>query len=164
MPNAKLFGPDGVADPGSFTKELPAAVQAQTVPDGPDAWRRTSYPPDGQKFYKDYETEYGTKPADVAPYAVYGYEAMLVVLDAIAKGGDDRQATSSTPSSPPRDGAACSARTRSTRTATRRSPIYGAYSVKDGELVFDRAIKAQPVRNRIALRTSPGAGLPAPGD
>ena len=49
-------------------------------------------PPAGQKFYKDYEAEYGEPQDEIDPYAVYGYEAMSVVCDAIAKGGDDRKA------------------------------------------------------------------------
>ena len=54
-------------------------------------------PPDelpaaGKKFYKDYEAEYGEPQDEIDPYAIFGYEAMSVVCDAIAKGGDDRKA------------------------------------------------------------------------
>jgi len=138
MPNAKLFGPDGMAV-AELTKEIPTAVQAQsylTVPTlAPD-----ELPPDGQKFYKDYQIEYGTKPADVAPYAVYGYEAMLDVLDAIAKGGDDRQAVI--------DAFFATKKTESVfgpyeidDDGDTTLTSYGAYRVKDGKLVFDRVIK-----------------------
>jgi branched-chain amino acid transport system substrate-binding protein len=139
MPNAKLIGPDGMAA-AELTKELPAAVQAQTYLTLPTL-SPDELPPDGQKFYKDYEAEYGTKPEDVAPYAVYGYEAMLDVLDAIAKGGDDRQAV-------------IDAMFATKKTDSVFGPYeidddgdttltsYGAYRVKDGALVFDRVIKA----------------------
>jgi branched-chain amino acid transport system substrate-binding protein len=90
MPDAKLFGPDGVATV-DFTKELEDDVAKQTymtvasVP--PD-----ELPPAGQQFYKDYEAEYGEPRDEIDPYAIFGYEAMAVVCDAIAQGGDDRAA------------------------------------------------------------------------
>jgi branched-chain amino acid transport system substrate-binding protein len=139
MPDAKLFGPDGVATP-DFTKEIPADVQEQTymtvatVP--PD-----ELPPAGQQFYKDYEAEYGVAQEDVQPYAVYGYEAMAVVCDAIAEGGDDRAAVIDA----------------FFATKGRESPLgtydidpdgdttlttYGGYKAEGGKLVFDKVIKA----------------------
>ena len=39
---------------------------------------------------------------------------------------------------------------------------YGAYRVKDGKLVFDRVIKAQPVRNRIASDVAGGWSFQPP--
>jgi branched-chain amino acid transport system substrate-binding protein len=138
MPNAKLFGPDGFTDE-TFTKELPAAVQAQTYLTVPTV-APDELPPEGQKFYKDYEVEYGKKPEEVAPYAVYGYEAMLDVLDAIAKGGDDRQAVI--------DAFFATKKTDSVfgpyeidDDGDTTLTTYGAYRVKDGKLVFDRAVK-----------------------
>lgn len=50
------------------------------------------YPPAGQEFFKNYKSTYG---ADPEPYAIYGYEAMSAVLEAIKAAGDkgnDRQA------------------------------------------------------------------------
>src|SRR4051812_18289139 len=70
MPNAKLIGPDGMAAE-ELTKELPAAVQAQTYLTVPTI-APSELPPDGQKFYKDYEVAYGKKQDEIAPYAVYG--------------------------------------------------------------------------------------------
>jgi branched-chain amino acid transport system substrate-binding protein len=139
MPNAKLIGPDGFTDE-TFTKELPAAVQAQTYLTVPTV-APDELPPEGQKFYKDYEVAYGKKPEQVAPYAVYGYEAMLDVLDAIAKGGDDRQAVI--------DAFFATKKTESVfgpyeidDDGDTTLTTYGAYRVKDGKLVFDRVIKA----------------------
>jgi branched-chain amino acid transport system substrate-binding protein len=91
LPNAKLFGPDGVAET-TFTKELPADVQKRTyitvaTIDPKD------YGPEGQKFFKDYAAKYGDKSPQ--PYAIYGYEAMALTLDAMKRAGDkcsDRQA------------------------------------------------------------------------
>jgi branched-chain amino acid transport system substrate-binding protein len=140
MPDAKLFGPDGVATV-DFVKEIPADVQKQTymtvasVP--PD-----ELPPAGQQFYKDYEAEYGEPQDEIDPYAVFGYEAMAVVCDAIAEGGDDRAAVIDAFFS----------------TKGRESPLgtydidpdgdttltdYGGYKAVGGKLVFDKVIKAQ---------------------
>ncbi len=141
MPDAKLFGPDGVATP-DFTGGIPAEVQKQTfltvafLP--PD-----ELPPAGQQFYKDFEAEYGTPQDEVEPYAVFGYEAMAVVCDSIAQGGDDRAAVIEAFFS----------------TKGRESPLgtydidadgdttltdYGAYRAEGGKLVFDKVIKKQP--------------------
>ncbi len=90
MPDAKLFGPDGMATV-DFTKEIPEEVQAQTYLTAPTL-APDELPPAGQQFYKDYEAEYGEPQDEIDPYAVYGYEAMSVVCDSIAQGGDDRQA------------------------------------------------------------------------
>ncbi len=91
LPNAKLFGPDGVAET-TFTKELPPDVQKRTyitvaTIDPKD------YGPEGQKFFKDYAAKYGDK--NPQPYAIYGYEAMALALDAMKRAGSkcsDRQA------------------------------------------------------------------------
>jgi branched-chain amino acid transport system substrate-binding protein len=143
-PDIKLYGPDGVAETG-FTDPaeggIPANVQRQvklTVATlDPD-----SYPPDGRKFFSDYEKEYGE--ANPNPYAVYGYEAMDLILDTCDRLGSD-----------------CSDRQKLIDglygTKGRKSVLgtydidengdttltdYGVYRVKDGELVFDETIKA----------------------
>jgi branched-chain amino acid transport system substrate-binding protein len=140
MPDAKLFGPDGVATV-DFTKEIPADVQAQSYLTAPTL-SPDELPPAGQKFYKDFEAEYGEPQNEIDPYAVYGYEAMGIVCDSIAQGGDDRQAVIDAFFS----------------TKGRESPLgtydidpdgdttlsdYGGYKAEGGKLVFDKVIKAQ---------------------
>jgi branched-chain amino acid transport system substrate-binding protein len=139
MPDAKLFGPDGVATV-DFTKEIPAKVQAKSYLTAPTL-SPDELPPAGQQFYKDYEAEYGEPQNEIDPYAVYGYEAMAVVCDAIAEGGDDRKAVVDAFFS----------------TKGRESPLgtydidpdgdttlsdYGGYKAEGGKLVFDKVIKA----------------------
>jgi branched-chain amino acid transport system substrate-binding protein len=139
MPDAKLFGPDGVATV-DFTKEIPANVQKQTYLTAPTL-SPDELPPAGQQFYKDYEAEYGEPQDEIDPYAVYGYEAMAVVCDAIATGGDDRKAVIDAFFS----------------TKGRESPLgvydidadgdttlsdYGGYRAEGGKLTFDKVIKA----------------------
>jgi branched-chain amino acid transport system substrate-binding protein len=82
-PGIKLFGPDGVAET-SFTSKLPADAQKNTyitvgTIDPKD------YPPEGQKFFKDFKAKYGGGQPE--PYAIYGYEAMSLMLDAMKRAG-----------------------------------------------------------------------------
>jgi branched-chain amino acid transport system substrate-binding protein len=139
MPDAKLFGPDGVATV-DFTAEIPAKVQAQSYLTAPTL-SPDELPPAGQQFYKDYEAEYGEPQDEIDPYAVYGYEAMAIACDAIAEGGDDRQAVIDA----------------FFATKGRESPLgtydidpdgdttlsdYGGYKAEGGKLVFDKVLKA----------------------
>jgi branched-chain amino acid transport system substrate-binding protein len=91
LPDATLWGPDGVAT-SPFTNDLP-----------PDVAERThltvatinpkDYGPKGQKFYADFKSKYKQKV--IQPYAIYGYEAMDVILDSMDRAGakcNDRQA------------------------------------------------------------------------
>jgi branched-chain amino acid transport system substrate-binding protein len=85
MPNAKLFGPDGVAA-NAFTKDVPPSIAKRTyitvaTIDPKD------YPPEGQKFFKDFSSKYGVAQSKIDPYAIYGYEAMSVVLDSLKRAG-----------------------------------------------------------------------------
>jgi branched-chain amino acid transport system substrate-binding protein len=48
-----------------------------------------AYPPDGRDFFRHYAGRYGDRAPD--PYAIYGYEAMQLVLDAVAARGANRQ-------------------------------------------------------------------------
>jgi branched-chain amino acid transport system substrate-binding protein len=143
LPEAKLFGPDGVAESGfSDPKEggIPANVAAKvkvTVATlSPD-----EYPPDGQKFFDDFSAKYGEKNPD--PYAIYGYEAMRLVLDALERAEDptDRQAVID---------AIFDTKGRESVLGTydidengdTTLTDYGVYTVEGGELTFDRTIKA----------------------
>jgi branched-chain amino acid transport system substrate-binding protein len=95
LPDAKLFGSSGVAeeaftDPGKggIPPEVAerVVITAATLP-------RDRYPPAGQRFFRDFEREYGEE--NPATFAIYGYEAMALVLDAMKRAGDkanDREA------------------------------------------------------------------------
>ena len=140
MPDAKLFGPDGMATV-DFTKEIPAEVQAQTFLTAPTV-SPDELPPAGQKFYDDFEAEYGEPPDEIDPYAVYGYEAMDAVLRR-DRAGRRRPA---------------GRHRRFFATEDRECPLgtysidddgdttlttYGGYIAKGGKLVFDKAIEQQ---------------------
>lgn len=89
LPDAKLYGPDGNCESG-FTnpakKGIPAAVGKKfkcTVA----TLDLTSYP-GGQEFLDAFKGKHGGQTPD--PYAIYGYEAMQLVIDTIKAGGTDR--------------------------------------------------------------------------
>jgi branched-chain amino acid transport system substrate-binding protein len=87
LPDAKLYGPDGVCESGFVDPEqggIPANVAPRfkcTSPTLPTS----ELPPEGQEFFANYEEKYGEKTPD--PYAIYGYEAMRLALDAIQRSG-----------------------------------------------------------------------------
>jgi branched-chain amino acid transport system substrate-binding protein len=147
-PNAKLFGDDGVAVT-TFTKPLPKAIAAKTyitvaTIDPKD------YPPEGQKFFKDFASTYGGQPET---YAIYGYEAMALALDAMKRAGDKCS-----------DKAAVSAEVYKTK--GRKSVLgtysidkdgdttindFGRYLVKDGALKFQKSVKVAKDSNNKPL-------------
>ena len=89
LPDAKLYGPDGVAesafaDPkgGGIPANVANRVKVTVATLSPD-----EYPPEGQKFFDDFEAKYGEANPD--PYSIYGYEAMKLVIDTCAELGAD---------------------------------------------------------------------------
>ena len=140
MPTAKLFGPDGVAET-AFTTKLGSSVEKVTYITNPTLDPKL-YPASGQEFFKTYKAKYG---ADPEAYAIYGYEAMGVLLEAIKNAGakgNDRQAVID-----------------AFFKIKNRESVLGTYSIDEngdttlsdyggdrvvgGKLVFDKVIKAQ---------------------
>jgi branched-chain amino acid transport system substrate-binding protein len=144
LPDAKLYGPDGVSNPeffvtseGGLPPEIASKVKVTVATLSPD-----QYPPDGRRFFDEYMETYGVSSVD--PYAIYGYEAMRLILDTCEQLGPD-----------------CSDRQAMIdalfQTSGRESVLgtydidhngdttiadYGVYRIEDGELVFDQTIKA----------------------
>jgi branched-chain amino acid transport system substrate-binding protein len=144
IPDAKLYGPDGVSNPeffvpdeGGIPADVAAKVKVTVATLSPD-----QYPPEGQRFFDEYKQTYDVTSVD--PYAIYGYEAMKLVLDTCERLGPD-----------------CTDRDALIdalfETKGRESVLgtydidengdttitdYGVYGVEDGELVFDQTIKA----------------------
>jgi branched-chain amino acid transport system substrate-binding protein len=140
MPTAKLFGPDGVAE-SPFSTKLGSKVEKQTYVTNPTLDPKL-YPKSGQEFFKDYKAKYGKDPE---PYAIYGYEAMSVALQAIQNAGDkgnDRQAVID---------AFYKIKNRQSVLGTysidqngdTTLTDYGGNRIEGGKLVFDKVIKAQ---------------------
>jgi branched-chain amino acid transport system substrate-binding protein len=147
LPDAKLYGPDGVAESGFADPAeggIPADVQARTkltvATLSPD-----EYPPEGQEFFKDFEAEYGEPNPD--PYAIYGYEAMRLVLDTCKELGDqctDHQAfIEALFNTKGRDSVLGTYDIDENGDTTVTD--YGVYTIEGGELKFDQTIKAEGV-------------------
>jgi branched-chain amino acid transport system substrate-binding protein len=141
-PDIKMFGPDGVAE-SAFTEKL-GDIEANVFVTAPTLDPKF-YPESAQKFFDNFKSKYGKDPE---PYAIYGYEAMSVALDAIERAGDK---------------AGSSAEGRKAivdaffQTKGRESVLgtydidengdttlsdYGGYTVKGGKLTFSKVIKA----------------------
>jgi branched-chain amino acid transport system substrate-binding protein len=144
LPDAKLYGPDGVSNPeffvadeGGLPPDVGGKVKVTVATLSPD-----QYPADGQRFFDEYMQSYDVTSVD--PYAIYGYEAMRLVLDTCEQLGPD-----------------CSDKQAMIdalfQTKGRESVLgtydidengdttitdYGVYRIENGELVFDQTIKA----------------------
>ena len=87
LPDATLWGPDGVAT-STFTNDLPPDIAERTFITVATI-NPKDYGPKGQTFFEDFKSQY--KQDVVQPYAIYGFEAMDVVLDAMDRAGDALQ-------------------------------------------------------------------------
>jgi branched-chain amino acid transport system substrate-binding protein len=88
----RFFGSDGIAergftDPreGGISPRLARRVLLTVATLAPHA-----YPPSGRAFFERYAQRFGDSEPD--PYAVYGYEAMQLLLDAVSTVGASRSA------------------------------------------------------------------------
>jgi branched-chain amino acid transport system substrate-binding protein len=144
LPDAKLYGPDGVAestfyDPaeGGLPADVSARIKVTVATLSPD-----EYSEEGRRFFADYEEAYGE--ANPNPYAIYGYEAASLILDVLerAENATDRNAV----------------RQALFETTDRESVLgtysvdengdttlttYGVYRIEDGLLAFDRAVESR---------------------
>jgi branched-chain amino acid transport system substrate-binding protein len=145
VPNAKLYGPDGVCESG-FTnpkkKGIPTALGKRFTCSV--ATLDLKAVPGGPQFVNAYAQRYGDKNPD--PYAIYGYEAMKLGLDTVKGLGDkgsDKTAVLD---------ALFATKNRKSVLGTysfdkngdTSLTDYGIYKVgPDGNPTFDHAIKAQ---------------------
>ena len=120
------------------------------------------YPPAAQEFFTTFEEKYGKAPE---PYAIYGYEAMKVALLAIENAGDkgnDRQAVIDA-FFQIKDRESVLGKYSIDENGDTTLSDYGGNNIKDGELVFDKVIKAADVSAIHALsRLGAGPRGPAP--
>lgn len=144
LPNAKLYGPDGVCESG-FTsakkKGIPAALAAR-FKCSVATLNLDSYP-GGKQFLQAYKAKYGNETPD--PYAIYGYEAMKLFIDTIKglgdKGSDKTAVLDALFATKNRDSALGSYSFDQNGDTTLTD--YGIYTVgPDGNPKFDTAVKA----------------------
>jgi branched-chain amino acid transport system substrate-binding protein len=145
VPNAKIYAPDGFCESGWVSPKeggvptsLDSRLQCTVATLSPD-----SYPPSGKQFFQQYEAKYGK--GNLNPYAIYGYAAMSLALDAIKRAGDkgnDRQAVIdqlfATKNLPSVLGTYSIDKNGDTSVTD-----YGLYKVSNGEIVFSKTIKPQ---------------------
>jgi branched-chain amino acid transport system substrate-binding protein len=143
LPDAKLYGPDGICEAGfSDPKEggIPAGVASKfkcTVATlSPD-----EYPPEGQEFFTQFEETYGEENPD--PYAIYGYEAMRLALDAIERSGSGEKADILTALFDTQDRQSVLGTYSIDDNGDTTLTDYGVYTVEGGELQFDQTIQAE---------------------
>jgi branched-chain amino acid transport system substrate-binding protein len=145
LPDAQLYGPDGVAesgfaDPaeGGIPENVASRVKVTVATLSPD-----QYPPEGRKFFEDFEAEYGEPNPD--PYAIYGYEAMNLVLDTCEQLGPDctdkQQMIDALFNTKGRESVLGTYDIDENGDTTLTD--YGVYTIKGGELEFDQTIKAE---------------------
>jgi branched-chain amino acid transport system substrate-binding protein len=145
LPEGALLGPEGVGETGFFDSSeggLPPDVASRVLVTIPGV-APEEYPPAGQEFLKAYEAEYGEKNPD--RYAVYGYESMSLLLDAIKRagenGGDRAAVVEQLLATKDREGVFGNYSIDENGDIT-LTP-YGVYAIKDDQLVFDRSVEPQ---------------------
>ncbi len=142
LPDLRMFFPDGCAEL-AFTEGLDRDVQPRVFLTNPTL-DLASYPAEGARFVEDFRAIYKHEPE---PFAIYGYEAMSLVLDAIDRAGDDLAP----------DAAGRAAVVEAVFDTEDRESVlgtydiddygdttlaaYGGYVVVDGELAFDHVIE-----------------------
>jgi branched-chain amino acid transport system substrate-binding protein len=142
LPDAKLYGPDGVAESGfADPKEggIPASVGSR-VKVSVATLAPENYPPEGQEFFKQFEETYGEKNPD--PYAIYGYEAMQLVLDAIQRAGSTNKEDVLKALFDTKDRSSVLGTYSIDENGDTTLTDYGIYTIEDGELTFDKTVKA----------------------
>ena len=139
----KLFGPDGVADEAFTGKDgLSPAVAKRTLITVATL-DPADYPPAGKKFFDDYKKDTGDKTP--APYSIYGYEAMSIILDSINGAASDGKVSRQEVideffSTKGRESVLGTYDIDKDGDTTLTD--YGLYKVEDGESVFQKVIKA----------------------
>jgi branched-chain amino acid transport system substrate-binding protein len=143
LPDAQLYGPDGVAESGfADPKEggIPANVASKTKVTvatlSPD-----EYPPEGQEFFTQFAEKYGEENPD--PYAIYGYEAMRLALDAIERSGTGEKADIISALFDTTDRESVLGTYSIDENGDTTLTDYGVYSIEGGELQFDQTIQAE---------------------
>ena len=121
------------------------------------------YPPEGQEFFKAFAEKYGDDEID--PYAIYGYEAMNLALDAIERSKTGNKEDVLKALFETKDRASVLGTYSIDENGDTTLTDYGVYSIKDNALAFDQVIKSATssrVRPDDAISTG-GRHPPPPG-
>jgi branched-chain amino acid transport system substrate-binding protein len=142
LPDAKLYGPDGVAesgfadpDEGGIPNSVARRVKVSVATLDPE-----SYPPEGREFFQQFEEKYGDRNPD--PYAIYGYEAATLALDAIARSGTGEKQDIIKALFDTKDRQSVLGTYSIDENGDTTLTDYGIYTIEDGELKFDKSVEA----------------------
>jgi branched-chain amino acid transport system substrate-binding protein len=143
LPDAKLYGPDGIceagfADPkeGGIPADVASKFKCSVATLSPD-----EYPPEGQEFFTQFSEKYGEDNPD--PYAIYGYEAMRLALDAIERSGSGNKEDIVKALFETKDRSSVLGTYSIDENGDTTLTDYGIYTIEGGELKFGQTIKAQ---------------------
>jgi len=139
----RLYGPDGVAESGFADPEeggIPASV-ARNVKVTVATLNPESYPPEGRQFFEQFEQEYGETNPD--PYAIYGYEAARLAMDAIERSQTGERQDIIRALFNTRDRQSVLGQYSIDENGDTTLTDYGVYTIEDGELTFDQTVRAQ---------------------
>jgi len=150
-PDIKLYGPDGVAE-AAFTdpKEggIPASVAARTKVTvatlSPEEFAKQGIT-EAEKFFSDFKSEFSIS-GQPDPYAIYGYETMKLALDTLEAVGDkanDRKAVIDQLINKTKGRKSVLGTYDIDENGDTTLTDYGLYTIDDGELTFDKVIKAK---------------------
>jgi branched-chain amino acid transport system substrate-binding protein len=107
----------------------------------------TKFGPEGKKFFADYKAKYNIKKGNPDPYAIYGYEAMSLLLDAVERAAGQGDLTRKAVVD-----ALLSTKDRQSVLGTysidkngdTSLTDYGLYKIVGSELTFDKVLKGSP--------------------
>ena len=150
-PDIKLYGPDGVAEE-AFTNPKKGGIPPDSAPRtkvtvatlGLEEFKKRGNA-EAEKFFTDYEKEYGTAKPD--PYAIYGYETMALALDTLKAVGDkanDRKAVAEQLVGKTKGRDSVLGTYDIDENGDTTLTDYGLYTIKDGTPSFEKVIKAKP--------------------
>ena len=145
LPDGALLGPEGVGETGFFDPEeggLPPDVAERVLITIPGL-APEEYPPAGQEFLEAYEAEYGEKNPD--RYAVYGYESMSLILDAIERAGADGSDRAAVVEQilATKDREGVFGKYSFDENGDITLTPYGVYRIEDGAMAFERSVEPQ---------------------
>jgi branched-chain amino acid transport system substrate-binding protein len=143
MPHAKLYGSEGIAetgfadpDEGGIPADVASKVKATVATLSP-----AEYPAAGQAFFDQFEQTYDEPHPN--PYAIYGYEAMRLALDAIERSGTGETADIVEALFATKDRESALGTYSIDENGDSTLTDYGVYRIENGELLFDQTIRAE---------------------
>ena len=143
-PQAKLLAGDGMClgDTADPKKGLPANIASRfkcTIATLDPA----EFGPEGKKFFADFKAKYNEDNPD--PYAIYGYEAMALMLDAIKRASEKGDLTREAVVEElfnTKNRASVLGQYSIDENGDTSLTDYGLYEIQNGELGFDTVLKA----------------------